>query len=106
MGQLASSYDYRVTNRGGKGIGNMVLSDGAEIVGSFVIEPVQDQLMLITQSGQVIRIDTGGLRRVSRNSRGVKIFDIAADDRVVSVARLVVEEEDDNEAETEETQEE
>lgn len=106
MGQLASSYDYRVTNRGGKGIGNMILSDAAEIVGSFVIEPDQDQLMLITQGGQVIRIDTAGLRRVSRNSRGVKLFDIAGDDRVVSVARLVVEDEEENEAGAEETQEE
>ena len=93
IGQLASGYDYRVTNRGGKGIGNMTLSEGAEIVASFVIEPEQDQLMLITQNGQVIRINTAGLRQTARNSRGVKLFDIASDDRVVSVARLVVEEE-------------
>lgn len=88
MGQLVSSYDYRLTNRGGKGIGNMDLAKGADIVGSFVIDPEQDQLMLITKSGQVIRIHAKDLRRTSRNSKGVRLFDIVAKDSVVSVARI------------------
>ncbi|NQY82669.1 MAG: DNA gyrase subunit A [Alphaproteobacteria bacterium] len=94
MGQLASIYDYRVANRGGRGVDNMELINGANIIDSLVVDPRQDQLMLITQGGKVIRIHTADLRRTSRNSRGVRLFDIAVDDRVVSVARLVVEDED------------
>ena len=105
MGQLASSYDYRVTNRGGKGIGNMVLSEAAEIVGSFVSVPALDQMMRITQGGQVIRINTAGLRQISRNSRGVKLFDIADDDRVENVARLIIKKKNETAIEESEQQE-
>ena len=102
MGQLASVFDYRQTNRGGKGIGNMELSAGAEVVATFVIDPAQDQLMLITDGGQVIRIHAAGIRRTARNSKGVKLFDLAEGDRVVSVARVRTEEDNPEEDNPEE----
>ena len=89
MGQLCSAYDYRVTGRGGKGIGNMVLRNGdTEVVASFPIEPELDEVILVTNGGQIIRMPVSGIRQISRNSKGVRLFNISDDHKVVSVAQL------------------
>lgn len=86
-GQLASSYDYRVTGRGGKGIQNMDMRDtGTIITGSFHITPESDEIILVTDGGQIIRTPTHSIRFTSRNSKGVRLFNV--DDKVVSVAHL------------------
>eukprot|EP00752_Nemacystus_decipiens_P000807 g807.t1 len=93
MGQLASAYDYRVTGRGGKGIANMD-ARGAKIVASFWIDTSSDELMLVTDGGQIIRCRVDELTPKRRNGVGVKIFDIGEGQRVVSVARLTDESDD------------
>ncbi len=91
LGQLSSSYDYRVTGRGGKGIRNMDLrTSGVNVVSCFVIDPDNDEIMLVTDGGQIIRIPVNSVRLVGRTSKGVKLFELDEDHRVVSVARLIV----------------
>ena len=89
-GQLASSYDYRVTNRGGKGIANMEMrDDSAKISGTFRIWPQDDEIILVTEGGQIIRTATDKIRFTSRNSKGVRLFNVdGSDEKVVSVAHL------------------
>jgi len=90
-GQLASSCDYRVTNRGGKGIANMEMrNDNATITASYCIFPQDDEIILVTSGGQIIRTPTNSIRFTSRNSKGVKLFNIDGtdDSSVVSVAHL------------------
>ena len=102
MGQLCSAYDYRVTGRGGKGIGNMVLKNGGTcIVASFLIHPELDEIILVTDGGQIIRMPVSGVRQISRNSKGVRLFNISDDHKVVSVAQLRDEGDDEEEEEGE-----
>ena len=92
LGQLCSSFDYRVTGRGGKGIRNMELRNTrVNVVSCFMIDPDQDEIMLVTDGGQIIRIQVNTVRVVGRTSKGVKLFDLDEDHRVVSVARLIAE---------------
>jgi DNA gyrase subunit A len=112
FGKRTSSYEYRVTKRGGQGIGNMDLSrrDGrqARVVAAFHVAP-SDQIMLVTDGGQLIRSPVNDIRTAGRTTRGVTLFRIGPEERVVSVARLddVDEDEDGPEDETEdETQDE
>ena len=89
-GQLCSSYDYRITGRGGKGIGNMNLGrgDDSRIVASFRLVPETDELVLVSSAGQIIRAHANEISPKRRGSMGVRIFDVGADQKVVSVARL------------------
>ncbi|WP_227421595.1 DNA gyrase subunit A [Pacificispira spongiicola] len=87
MGQLASAYDYRVTGRGGQGINNMDLR-GAEVAAVFLFDPSLDELMMVADSGQIIRIHGKGISSRRRGSKGVIVFDVGDDQKVVSVARL------------------
>ncbi|MEQ8604007.1 MAG: DNA gyrase subunit A [Marivibrio sp.] len=93
MGQLASAYDYRVTGRGGKGINNMK-TRGAKVAASFWVDTNTDELMLVTDGGQIIRCRLDELTPKSRNTQGVRLFDIGEGQRVVSVARLTDEGDD------------
>jgi DNA gyrase subunit A len=104
MGKRTSSYEYRITNRGGKGIVAMGILEGKKgaktirkktgrLVASFPVEEA-DQIMLVTDRGQLIRTRVEGVRIVSRSSQGVIVFDTAEDERVVSVERLSEEGED------------
>ncbi len=92
VGKRTSSYDYRVTRRGGKGIELMSLDKGAEVVGAFPVSD-QDGLVLVTNGGQLIRCPVDEIRIARRSTRGVKIFDVADGDRVVSVSPLHEQEE-------------
>ena len=102
MAQLASAYSFRVTNRGGKGISNMD-ARGGKIVGSFRIDPALDEVMLVTDGGQVIRCPVDGLTPRRRGGVGVRMFNIEADQKLVSVARISVPPEADEETADEET---
>jgi DNA gyrase subunit A len=97
-GKRSSSYEYRITNRGGKGIVAMDSwegKNGAEsirdktgyLVASFPVGD-DDQLMLVTNGGQLIRTKVDGIRIASRATQGVIVFNTAEDERVVSVERL------------------
>jgi DNA gyrase subunit A len=90
-GKRTSSFEYRVTNRGGKGIVAMAVNErNGQLVASFPVED-SDQIMLVTDGGQMIRMPVGGdkpVRIVSRGSQGVIVFDTAEGEKVVSVDRL------------------
>lgn len=109
LGQLCSAYEYRISGRGGKGVNNMDMKrfpDG-EIVSSFCVDRETGELMLVTDAGQVIRIHVKDIRMVSRNSKGVILFNLDKDQRVVSVASFTdskeLEEEEGKEQETPQT---
>ena len=92
LGKRTSAYEYRVTARGGKGIGNMDLTRGRKkkepwVVAAFPVAP-DDHLVLVTDGGQLIRCPVGDIRIAGRSTRGVKLFDVADDEEVVSVTRL------------------
>jgi DNA gyrase subunit A len=88
FGKRTSSYEYRTTGRGGKGIVAMNVTErNGRIVASFPIEET-DQIMLVTDRGQLIRCPVDGIRIAGRSTQGVIVFDTAEDERVVSVERL------------------
>ena len=87
-GKLSSSHDYPVRGRGGMGVKAM---DGAmrggKLVASFPVK-TSDQIMLATSTGQSIRVPVDQISFRSRTAGGVKVFTVAADEQVVSVARV------------------
>ena len=98
-GKRSSSYEYRVTGRGGQGIANMEMSArNKDIVCSFPIED-KHQLMMVTDGGKLIRMPVEDIRIAGRKTQGVILFRTAEDERVVSVTRLEVDEGDDEELE-------
>jgi DNA gyrase subunit A len=93
-GKRSSSYEYRTTGRGGKGIVAMSLTaKTGRIVGSFPVEE-SDQVMLVTDAGKLIRTPVSGIRIAGRSTQGVIVLNTAEDEHVVSVERLSEEEED------------
>jgi DNA gyrase subunit A len=103
-GKRSSSYEYRITGRGGKGIVAMDIWEGKKgaekirektgyLVASFPVG-ADDQIMLVTNGGQLIRTRVDGIRIAGRATQGVIVFDTAEDERVVSVERLSEEGED------------
>ncbi len=88
MGKRSSSYQYRTTGRGGKGIAAMSITPKTgRLVASFPVEE-SDQIMLVTDKGQLIRTQVNGIRLAGRSTQGVIVFDTADDERVVSVERV------------------
>ncbi|HWK00951.1 MAG TPA: DNA gyrase subunit A [Xanthobacteraceae bacterium] len=87
-GKRTSSFEYRITGRGGKGIVAMSIGKkNGKIVGSFPVEE-SDQIMLVTDAGKLIRTRVNGIRIAGRSTQGVIVFDTADDERVVSVERI------------------
>jgi DNA gyrase subunit A len=90
-GKRSSSYEYRITGRGGKGIVAMDVRerDGSirrktgRLIASFPVEE-DDQIMLVTNGGQLIRTRVAGIRIAGRSTQGVIVFDTAEEERVVS----------------------
>ncbi|HTV68936.1 MAG TPA: DNA gyrase subunit A [Rhizobiaceae bacterium] len=89
-GKRSSSYDFRLTNRGGKGIRATDVSRVDEIGPLVATFPVlnDDQIMLVSDGGQVIRVPVDGIRIASRATKGVTIFKPAEGEAVVSVERI------------------
>jgi DNA gyrase subunit A len=88
FGKRTSSFEYRVTGRGGKGIVAMAVNDrNGSLVASFPVEE-SDGIMLVTNGGQLIRIPVSGIRVAGRATQGVILFDTAEGERVVSVDRI------------------
>jgi len=87
-GKRTSSYEYRITGRGGKGIVAMSIGKkNGKIVGAFPVEE-NDQIMLVTDGGKLIRTPVNGIRIAGRSTQGVIVFSTAEDERVVSVERI------------------
>ncbi|WP_442793889.1 DNA gyrase subunit A [Pannonibacter sp. SL95] len=97
FGKRTSSFEYRVTGRGGKGITAMAVTKrNGPLVASFPVEH-SDQIMLVTNGGQLIRCPVDGIRVAGRATQGVIVFNTAADEQVVAVER-VSEDDNDNDA--------
>ncbi len=87
-GKRTSSFEYRVTGRGGKGIVAMAVNArNGSLVASFPVEE-SDELMLVTDGGQLIRVPVTGIRIAGRSTQGVIVFDTADEEHVVSVDRI------------------
>ena len=98
-GKRSSTYEYRRTNRGGQGIINIVTSErNGGVVASYPVKP-GEQLMLVTDQGKMIRTTVGDIRIAGRNTQGVTIFNVAENEKVVSVAKIDESEEEDVELE-------
>ena len=88
FGKRSSSYEYRTSGRGGKGIVAMVANErNGRLAASFPIED-SDQIMLVTDAGQLIRTTVDEVRIAGRNTQGVRIFRTDEDEHVVSVERI------------------
>lgn len=97
MGKRASAYDYRVTGRGGKGLIAHRVTDDAKIVGSFPVDEADD-VMMVTNGGQLIRCPVNQIRIAARSTQGVRVLRTSGEEKVVSVERLA-EQEDKSEGE-------
>ena len=90
FGKRTSSYEYRLTGRGGQGVTNMNLTakNGGAVVATF---PVTDahQIMLVTDKGKLIRTPVENVRITGRSAQGVTIFKVGDDESVMSVAWLI-----------------
>ncbi len=102
FGVRGSAYGYRITGRGGQGINNMDLSRRGDAVVAVFPVGHNDQIMLVTDGGMVIRCPVGDIRIARRGSAGVVIFRVGEGERVVSVARLPEDAEENGSGESEE----
>ncbi len=80
--------DYRRQSRGGIGLKNVQTSERNGLVVGITCVTDRDELLLVTEQGQIIRMKTGDLRPMGRDTQGVKLMDLAEGDRLVSMAKL------------------
>ena len=106
-GKRSSSYDFRLTSRGGKGIRATDVSKVGEIGPLVAAFPIgnDDQIMLVSDGGQVIRVPVHDIRFASRATKGVTIFNTAEGEKVVSVERISEPQGDDEPGDEEEAAE-
>ena len=92
FGKRTSSFEYRITGRGGKGIVAMAVNArNGQLVASFPVED-GDGLMLVTNGGQLIRVPVDGIRVAGRGTQGVTVFKMGGKEDVVSVERIPADE--------------
>jgi DNA gyrase subunit A len=87
MGKRSSGYDYRVMGRGNQGVAAQDLSRGAMLAASFPVEDA-DQIMAVTDGGQLIRFPVDGVRIAGRSTRGVRLIRLNEGENVVAVVRI------------------
>ena len=96
---MSSAYEYRRIGRGGQGIVNIDnIARNGPVVASFTAT-TSDQLMLVTNQAKLIRIGLDSLRVIGRGSAGVRLFNVAEGEHIVSAVRLDEQEAPENEAE-------
>lgn len=90
FGKRTSAYEYRVAGRGGQGVGAIELKRGKDMTEIAAAFPVvdTDQIVMVTDGGQLIRCPVEDVSIVGRTSRGVTLFRIAEDEKIVSVTRF------------------
>jgi DNA gyrase subunit A len=92
-GKRSAAYEYPVQGRGGKGVITLKTSDrNGRVVGVLSVAD-EDELMIITDSGVIIRLKVGEIKVIGRNTQGVKLINLDPGQRVVGVARLAEPEE-------------
>jgi DNA gyrase subunit A len=93
FGKRTEMDEYRLQSRGGKGVITMKTTDKTgRVVGVQLVSP-DDQLMLITNTGKIIRLRIKDIRVIGRNTQGVRLIELEEGERVVSLARLAEKEE-------------
>jgi DNA gyrase subunit A len=97
FGKSTSAYEYRVTGRGGQGIANITLAprNGTAVVATLPVED-DDDVMLVTDAGRLIRVPARQVRRTGRQAMGVTLFRVDADEHVTSVFPVIEDAADDN----------
>lgn len=99
FGKRSSAFEYRITGRGGKGITNIITSErNGNVAASFPILE-EEQIMLVTNAGKLIRCPVHDIRIAGRSTQGVTIFRIADGEKIVSVARIKGEDDEDDNSE-------
>jgi DNA gyrase subunit A len=93
FGKRTEIDEYRVQSRGGVGIINIATTDRNGLVAGIAYVQDGDELLLITQQGMILRMQTSGVRAIGRATQGVKLIDIEGEDKVVSIAKLAEKEE-------------
>lgn len=93
-GKRTSIADYRLINRGGLGVRNIICSErnGGVIAVKSVID--EDEIMLVSKKGTLIRTGADQVRSIGRNTQGVRVMNLRDDDNVVACAKIVIESED------------
>jgi DNA gyrase subunit A len=99
FGKRTEMDEYRLQSRGGKGIITMKTTEKTGRVIGVQLVGADDQLMLITNTGKIIRLRINDIRVIGRNTQGVRLIDLDEGERVVSLARLAEKEEEDEEEE-------
>jgi DNA gyrase subunit A len=93
-GKRTSAYEYRTTGRGGVGIDSIIVNQrNGNVVASFPVTP-KDQIMLVTDQGQIIRCPVHDIRLAGRRTQGVTIFRVGTNEKVVAVAKIPGDEEE------------
>jgi DNA gyrase subunit A len=87
-GKQTSIDEYPVQQRGGKGVISIKTTERNGLVVSILLVDVENDLMLMTNIGKIIRMPIEGISVISRNTQGVKLMELAADERIVGAARL------------------
>ncbi|WP_339746659.1 DNA gyrase subunit A [uncultured Maricaulis sp.] len=87
MGKRSSAYDYRVMGRGNQGVAATDIKRGVELAASFAVED-SDQIMAVTDGGQLIRFPVDTVRIAGRSTRGVRLIRLNDKENVVAVVRI------------------
>jgi DNA gyrase subunit A len=93
-GKRSSISDYRITNRGGKGVKTINVTDKTGKLIALKDVTDQNDLMIITQGGNILRIPVNSLRVMGRATQGVRLINLKENDSIASVAYVEVGEED------------
>ena len=89
FGKRTSALEYRVTGRGGSGIINIETSDrNGDVIGAFPIN-IEDELMMVTDNGRLIRVPVHDVRIAGRNTQGVTLFKVGDAETIVSIDRVI-----------------
>ena len=86
-GKRTSAYEYRITGRGGKGISNINLQPDASVVMTLLADNSKD-IMMIGTKGKTIRIPAANVSLISRNTKGVKVFNLENGETIASVSTI------------------
>ena len=95
-GKRSELEEYRITNRGGKGVRAMKITDKTGALVAIKAVTDADDLMIINKSGITIRLRMADLRTIGRATQGVRLLKISAGDEISSVAKIIAEEKDEN----------
>ena len=98
-GKRSDIEDYRITNRGGKGVKTINLTEKTGKLISLIDVTDEDNLMIITKSGLTIRLEVSSLRVMGRNTQGVRLINLRNDDAIAAVAKVSAANEEEREGE-------